>query len=172
MEESRICRPGVKTDMLCNSQSNDILQHHDSNCGGTGNKHSLEEDEGSDFITKNRNLVSRAYCMQESREKPGPKSGIEPSDSQQGSECNRNKERTLGITLCLMVEHFYTQLIYLCFLQHIYNYGIWQGLRLMLLSYYICFLWSGQCACLLQFHAGGEQSRVGILVIGTMVIFL
>ncbi|XP_014384434.1 PREDICTED: gamma-taxilin isoform X4 [Myotis brandtii] len=105
MEESRICRPGVKADMLCNSQSNDILQHHDSNCGGTGNKHSLEEDEGSDFITKNRNLVSRAYCMQESREKPpGPKSGIEPSDSQQGSECNRNKERTLGKEVLLLMQ--------------------------------------------------------------------
>ncbi|XP_070258842.1 gamma-taxilin isoform X3 [Myotis yumanensis] len=105
MEESRICTPGVKADMLCNSQSNDILQHHDSNCGGTGNKHSLKEDEGSDFITKNRNLVSRAYCMQESREKPpGPKSGIEPSDSQQGSECNRNKERTLGKEVLLLMQ--------------------------------------------------------------------
>ncbi|ELK38077.1 Gamma-taxilin [Myotis davidii] len=105
MEESRICRPGVKADMLCNSQSNDILQHHDSNCGGTGNKHSLEEDEGSDFITKNRNLVSRAYCMQESREKPpGPKSGTESSDSQQGSECNRNKERPLGKEVLLLMQ--------------------------------------------------------------------
>lgn len=112
MEESRICRPGVKADMLCNSQSKDILQHHDSNCGGTGNKHSLEEDEGSDFIIKNRNLVSQVYCMQESREKPpGLKAGIEPSESQQGSECNKNKERTLGNTLCLVVKHFYTQLI-------------------------------------------------------------
>lgn len=97
MEESRICRPGAKTDMLYNSQSNDILQHHDSNCSGTGNKYSLEEDESSDFITKNRNLVSQAYCVQESREKvPGPNSGIEPSNNEQGSECNRNKERTLG----------------------------------------------------------------------------
>ncbi|XP_059536662.1 gamma-taxilin-like isoform X7 [Myotis daubentonii] len=105
MEESSICRPGVKADMLCNSQSNDILQLHDSNCGGTGNKHSLEEDEGSDFITKNRNLVSRAYCLQESREKPpGPKSGIEPSDSQQGSEYNRNKERTLGKEVLLLMQ--------------------------------------------------------------------
>ncbi|CAK6450699.1 unnamed protein product [Pipistrellus nathusii] len=105
MEESRICRPGVKADMLCNSQSNDILQHHDSNCDGTGNKHSLEEDEGSHFIIKNRNLVSQAYCMQESRKKPpGLKAGIESSESQQGSECNKNKEKTLGKEVLLLMQ--------------------------------------------------------------------
>ncbi|XP_016072780.1 PREDICTED: gamma-taxilin-like [Miniopterus natalensis] len=105
MEESKICRPGVKADLLCNSQSNDILQHHDSNCGGTGNKQSLEEEEGSDFITKNRNLVSRVYCLQESREKPpGPKAGIDPSDSPQGLECNKNKEKTLGKEVLLLMQ--------------------------------------------------------------------
>ncbi|XP_036284936.1 gamma-taxilin isoform X6 [Pipistrellus kuhlii] len=104
MEESRICRPGMKADM-CNSQSNDILQHHDSSCDDTGNKHSLEEDEGSHFIIKNRNLVSQAYCIQESREKPpGLKAGIESSESQQGSECNKNKERTLGKEVLLLMQ--------------------------------------------------------------------
>ena len=97
MEEAGICGLGVKADMLCNSQSNDILQHQGSNCGGTSNKHSLEEEEGSDFITENRNLVSPAYCTQESREEiPGGEARTDPPDGQQDSECNRNKEKTLG----------------------------------------------------------------------------
>ncbi|XP_004866185.1 gamma-taxilin isoform X2 [Heterocephalus glaber] len=33
MEEAGICGLGVKADLLCNSQSHDILQHQDSNCG-------------------------------------------------------------------------------------------------------------------------------------------
>uniref|UniRef100_A0A2K6LP12 Taxilin gamma n=1 Tax=Rhinopithecus bieti TaxID=61621 RepID=A0A2K6LP12_RHIBE len=92
MEEAGICGLGVKADMLCNSQSNDILQHQDSNCGGTSNKHSLEEDEGSDFITENRNLVSPAY------------SRTDPPDGQQDSECNRNKEKTLGKEVLLLMQ--------------------------------------------------------------------
>ncbi|KAM7041343.1 gamma-taxilin-like isoform 2-T2 [Molossus nigricans] len=104
MEESRICRLGVKADMLCNPQSKDILQHNDPNCGGTGNKHSLEEDEGSDFIAKNKNLVSRAYCMQESKDKPGPKPETDPSDSPQDSECNRNTGKTLGKEVLLLMQ--------------------------------------------------------------------
>ncbi|XP_021788825.2 gamma-taxilin isoform X2 [Papio anubis] len=105
MEEAGICGLGVKADMLCNSQSNDILQHQDSNCGGTSNKHSLEEDEGSDFITENRNLVSPAYCTQESREEiPGGEARTDPPDGQQDSECNRNKEKTLGKEVLLLMQ--------------------------------------------------------------------
>lgn len=97
MEEAGICGLGVKADMLRNSQSNDILQHQDSNCGGTSNKHSLEEDEGSDFITKTRSLVSSAYCIQESREDiPGQEARTDPPDGQQDSEYSRSKEKTLG----------------------------------------------------------------------------
>nr|BAA92068.1 unnamed protein product [Homo sapiens] len=105
MEEAGICGLGVKADMLCNSQSNDILQHQGSNCGGTSNKHSLEEDEGSDFITENRNLVSPAYCTQESREEiPGGEARTDPPDGQQDSECNRNKEKTLGKEVLLLMQ--------------------------------------------------------------------
>uniref|UniRef100_A0A452SYB0 Gamma-taxilin-like n=1 Tax=Ursus maritimus TaxID=29073 RepID=A0A452SYB0_URSMA len=101
MEESRICQLGVKADTLYNSQSNDILQRQDSNCAGTSNKNSLQEDEGSHFITKNRNLVNPVYCMQESGvDPPGPDAGTDPSDSQQDSQCNRNKGKTLGNNLC------------------------------------------------------------------------
>ncbi|XP_032141886.1 gamma-taxilin isoform X3 [Sapajus apella] len=105
MEEAGICGLGVKADMLCNSQSNDILQHQDSNCGGTSNKHSLEEDEGSDFITENRNLVSPAYCKEELREEiPGGEARTDPPDGQQDSECNRNKEKTLGKEVLLLMQ--------------------------------------------------------------------
>ncbi|XP_008987265.4 gamma-taxilin isoform X3 [Callithrix jacchus] len=105
MEEAGICGLGVKADMLCNSQSNDILQHQDSNCGGTSNKHSLEEDEGSDFITENRNLVSPAYCTEESREEiPGGEARTDPPDGQQDSECTRNKEKTLGKEVLLLMQ--------------------------------------------------------------------
>ncbi|XP_023370093.1 gamma-taxilin isoform X1 [Otolemur garnettii] len=104
MEEAGICGLGVKADMLCNSQSNDILQHQDSNCG-TSNKHSLEEDEGSDFITKNRNLASTAYCTQESREEiPGREARTDPPDGRQNAEYNRNKEKTLGKEVLLLMQ--------------------------------------------------------------------
>lgn len=117
MEESRICRIGVKADMLRNSQPKDHLQCHDSNPVGTSNKHSLEEKESSDFIAKNRSLVSPLYSTQESREEPsGPEAGTDPSDSQQDSECNKNKGKTLGKNLCSVVGHFYMLLISLIFL--------------------------------------------------------
>uniref|UniRef100_A0A8C9MAL4 Taxilin gamma n=1 Tax=Panthera tigris altaica TaxID=74533 RepID=A0A8C9MAL4_PANTA len=105
MEEAGMCGLGIKADMLRNSQSNDILQHQDSNCGGTSNKHSLEEDEGSDFITRNRSLMSPAYCTQESREEiPGREARTDPPDGQQDSECNRNKEKTLGKEVLLLMQ--------------------------------------------------------------------
>uniref|UniRef100_A0A452TTM6 Taxilin gamma n=1 Tax=Ursus maritimus TaxID=29073 RepID=A0A452TTM6_URSMA len=105
MEEAGMCGLGVKADMLRNSQSNDILQHQDSNCGGTSNKHSLEEDEGSDFITKSRSLMSPAYCAQESREEiPRREARIDPPDGQQDSECNRSKEKTLGKEVLLLMQ--------------------------------------------------------------------
>ncbi|XP_032187833.1 gamma-taxilin-like isoform X5 [Mustela erminea] len=105
MEESRICRLGVKADILCNSQSNDIPQHQDSNCSGTSIKNSLQEDEGSNFITKSRNLVNPVHSMQESRmDTPGPDAGKDPSDSQEDLECNRNKEKTLGKEVLLLMH--------------------------------------------------------------------
>ncbi|XP_044930316.1 LOW QUALITY PROTEIN: gamma-taxilin-like [Mustela putorius furo] len=105
MEESRICRLGVKADILCNSQSNDIPQHQDSDCSGTSNKNSLQEDEGSNFITKNRILVNPVHYMQESRmDPPGPDAGKDPSDSQEDSECNRNKGKTLGKEVLLLMH--------------------------------------------------------------------
>ncbi|XP_036091636.1 gamma-taxilin-like isoform X2 [Rousettus aegyptiacus] len=103
MEESRICRIGVKADMLRNSQPKDLLL--DSNPVGTSNKHSLEDDENSDFITKNTSLASPLYSTQESREEPsGPEAGTDPSDSQQDSEGNRNKGKTLGKEVVLLMQ--------------------------------------------------------------------
>ncbi|XP_003463099.2 gamma-taxilin isoform X2 [Cavia porcellus] len=105
MEEAGICGLGVKADVLCNAQANDVLQHQDSSCGGTSNKHSLEEDEGSDFITKNRNLVSPAYRAKEARETiPGREARTDPPDGQQDSECSRNKEKTLGKEVLLLMQ--------------------------------------------------------------------
>lgn len=97
MEEAGICGLGVKADMLYNSQANDILQCEDSSCGGTSKTPSLEGHEGSDFITKNRNLVSSAFCAQESREEiPGQEARTGAPDGRQDSECSKNKEKTLG----------------------------------------------------------------------------
>ncbi|XP_072675398.1 gamma-taxilin-like isoform X2 [Canis lupus baileyi] len=105
MEESRIRRLGVKADGLRNSQSNDILQHQDSNCAGTSNNNALQEDESSNFITKNRNLVSPVYCKEESRmDHPGPDAGTEPCDSQQDSECSSNKGKTLGKEVLVLMQ--------------------------------------------------------------------
>ncbi|XP_045394980.1 gamma-taxilin isoform X2 [Lemur catta] len=104
MEKAGICGRGVKVDMLYNSQSNDILQHQDSNCG-TSNKHSLEEDEGSDFVTKNRNLVSPLYCTLKSREEPPEqKAQTDPTNGQQDLDHKKNKEKTLGKEVLLLME--------------------------------------------------------------------
>ncbi|XP_036295466.1 gamma-taxilin isoform X5 [Pipistrellus kuhlii] len=103
MEEAGMCGLGVKADVLRTSQSNDILQHQDSHCGGTSNKHSLEEAEG--FITKHRSLVNPAYCTQEPREEiPGQEARTDPPDGQQDSDCNRNKEKTLGKEVLLLMQ--------------------------------------------------------------------
>ncbi|XP_013362449.1 PREDICTED: gamma-taxilin isoform X3 [Chinchilla lanigera] len=105
LEEAGLCGLGMKADMLCNSQPDNILQHQDSSCGGTSTKHSLEEDEGSDFITKNRNLVSPAYRSKEAREAiPGREARTEPPDGQQDSDCSRNKEKTLGKEVLLLMQ--------------------------------------------------------------------
>ncbi|MXQ98684.1 hypothetical protein E5288_WYG000697 [Bos mutus] len=105
MEESRICRVGVKPDMLHHCQSNDIPQYNDSNYGSTSNKHSVEEDESSNITTKSRDLLSPVYCTQESREEPpGPGAGTDPSGGQQDSECHRNKEKILGKEVLLLMQ--------------------------------------------------------------------
>lgn len=91
--------------MVCKSQANDILQHQDSSCGGTTKKHSLEGDEGSDFVTNTRNLVSSVFCTQETREEiPGREARTGPPDGQQDSECSRNKEKTLGKEVLLLMQ--------------------------------------------------------------------
>ncbi|XP_058571040.1 putative gamma-taxilin 2 isoform X1 [Neofelis nebulosa] len=105
MDESRICRLGVKADRLCDSQSNDTLQHQDSNFARASSRHSLQEDEDSNCVRKNRNLVNPVYCTQESRmEPPGPDGGRDPSDDQQDSQCNRNKGKTLGKEVLLLMQ--------------------------------------------------------------------
>ncbi|XP_066106321.1 gamma-taxilin isoform X1 [Saccopteryx bilineata] len=105
MEEAGLCGLGVRAGVLRSSQPNDILPHPDSNCGGTSNRHSLEEDEGSDFITKNRGLVSTIYCTEESREEiPGQEARTDPPDGQQDSECSRNKDKTLGKEVLLLMQ--------------------------------------------------------------------
>ncbi|XP_060992095.1 gamma-taxilin-like isoform X3 [Dama dama] len=105
MEESRICRVGVKPDMLHHCQSNDIPQCNDSNYGSTSNKHSVEEDESSNITAKSRDLLSPVYCTQESREEtPGPGAGADPSGGQQDSECRKNKEKILGKEVLLLMQ--------------------------------------------------------------------
>uniref|UniRef100_A0A2I3SD66 Uncharacterized protein n=1 Tax=Pan troglodytes TaxID=9598 RepID=A0A2I3SD66_PANTR len=106
MEEAGLCGLRRKADMLCNSESHDILQHQDSNCSATSNKHLLEDEEGSDFITKNRSWVSPVHCTQESR-KELPEQEVAPPSGQQALQCNRNKEKVLerqGLSLSPRLE--------------------------------------------------------------------
>uniref|UniRef100_A0A8I5R065 Uncharacterized protein n=1 Tax=Papio anubis TaxID=9555 RepID=A0A8I5R065_PAPAN len=107
MEEAGICGLREKADMLCNSESNDILQHQDSNYSATSNKHLLEDRKGSDFITKNRSWVSPVHCTQESR-KELPEQEVAPPCGQQDLQCNRNKEKVLerqGLSLSPRLEY-------------------------------------------------------------------
>ncbi|XP_055233106.1 gamma-taxilin-like isoform X1 [Gorilla gorilla gorilla] len=103
MEEAGLCGLREKADMLCNSESHDILQHQDSNCSATSNKHLLEDEEGSDFITKNRSWVSPVHCTQESR-KELPEQEVAPPSGQQALQCNRNKEKVLGNEVLLLMQ--------------------------------------------------------------------
>ncbi|NP_001138513.1 Putative gamma-taxilin 2 [Macaca mulatta] len=103
MEEAGICGLREKADMLCNSESNDILQHQDSNYSATSNKHLLEDREGSDFITKNRSWVSPVHCTQESR-KELPEQEVAPPRGQQDLQCSRNKEKVLGKEVLLLMQ--------------------------------------------------------------------
>ncbi|XP_031516981.1 gamma-taxilin-like isoform X2 [Papio anubis] len=103
MEEAGICGLREKADMLCNSESNDILQHQDSNYSATSNKHLLEDRKGSDFITKNRSWVSPVHCTQESR-KELPEQEVAPPCGQQDLQCNRNKEKVLGKEVLLLMQ--------------------------------------------------------------------
>ncbi|XP_006892493.1 PREDICTED: gamma-taxilin [Elephantulus edwardii] len=103
-EEAGICGLGVKAEMLRNSPANDILQHQDSNCDGTTNRHSLG-DEGSSYITNNRNIMNPAHRTKESREEtPGREARTDPPDGQQDSECSRSKEKTLGKEVLLLMQ--------------------------------------------------------------------
>ncbi|XP_036601094.1 gamma-taxilin isoform X3 [Trichosurus vulpecula] len=105
MEEAGLCGIGVKSDMLSSAQRNDILQHQESHCHGSNSKKSLEEVEESNFLTKNRNLVSTAYCTRESREEtPGREARTDPPDGQQDIEGDKNKEKTLGKEVLLLMQ--------------------------------------------------------------------
>ncbi|KAG8508853.1 Gamma-taxilin [Galemys pyrenaicus] len=104
-EEAGVCGLGVKADMLHNPQSNDIIQHQDPHCGSTSNKHARGDNEGGDFLTKNRDLVSQAFCTQAPREGiPGREARTDPPDGRQDSECNRNKEKALGKEVLLLMQ--------------------------------------------------------------------
>ncbi|XP_072470371.1 gamma-taxilin isoform X2 [Notamacropus eugenii] len=105
MEEAGLCGISVKSDILNSAQRNDILQHQESNCHGSSSKKSLKEVEESTFLTKNRNLVSTAYCTQESREEtPGREARTDPPDGQQDIESDKNKEKTLGKEVLLLMQ--------------------------------------------------------------------
>ncbi|XP_007955508.2 gamma-taxilin-like [Orycteropus afer afer] len=98
MEEAGIYGLTVETDMLCNSQSDNTLQHQDSSCDSTNNKHPLEEDEDSAFVIKNWNLVSTG------EETSGQHAQVDFCDGRQLSECNRNKEKALGKEVLLLMQ--------------------------------------------------------------------
>ncbi|XP_043847102.1 gamma-taxilin isoform X2 [Dromiciops gliroides] len=105
MEEAGICGISVKSDMLSSAQRNDILQHQESNCRSSNSKKSLEEVEESNFLTKNNNLVSTAYCARESREEtPGREARTDPPDGQQDIESDKIKEKTLGKEVLLLMQ--------------------------------------------------------------------
>uniref|UniRef100_A0A2K6JSJ6 Uncharacterized protein n=1 Tax=Rhinopithecus bieti TaxID=61621 RepID=A0A2K6JSJ6_RHIBE len=125
MEEAGICGLREKADMLCNSESNDILQHQDSNYSATSNKHLLEDREGSDFITKNRSWVSPVHCTQESRNEL-PAQEVTPPRGQQDLQCNRNKEKVLGNDLCKIVLWLRKYLLNIYYMPSIVLFSIFQ----------------------------------------------
>ncbi|KAM9576351.1 gamma-taxilin-like isoform 2-T6 [Trichechus inunguis] len=98
MEEAGIYGLAMKVDMLCNSQSDNILQHQDSSGDSTNNKHSLEENKDGAFITKNRNSVSPR------EETYGQHAQADIPDGQQVSEHDRNIEKTFGKEVLLLMQ--------------------------------------------------------------------
>ncbi|XP_044285980.1 gamma-taxilin isoform X2 [Varanus komodoensis] len=108
MEESQICGFGDSSrEQLRNSKCsalNTVLQHSDTNCDGTENAAALEEVE--DYIARNRKLLGNVYCAQELREEtPGrEETRTDPPDGQQDPEIEKNKEKTLGKEVLLLMQ--------------------------------------------------------------------
>uniref|UniRef100_A0A8C3RLE4 Taxilin gamma n=2 Tax=Chelydra serpentina TaxID=8475 RepID=A0A8C3RLE4_CHESE len=105
--EAGICEIGMNTqDQLVNSkciESDTTLQHLQSNCDGIESTSALEDE---DYIAKNRRPVGSTYCSQESREEtPGREEArTEPPDGQQDPETEKNKEKTLGKEVLLLMQ--------------------------------------------------------------------
>ncbi|EMP25685.1 Gamma-taxilin [Chelonia mydas] len=105
--EAGICGIGMNTqDQLVNSkcvESGTTLQHLQSNCDGIESTAALEDE---NYISKNRKPVDSMYCTQESREEtPGREEArTEPPDGEQDPETEKNKEKTLGKEVLLLMQ--------------------------------------------------------------------
>uniref|UniRef100_K7FU48 Taxilin gamma n=1 Tax=Pelodiscus sinensis TaxID=13735 RepID=K7FU48_PELSI len=105
--DAGICEIGMNThNQLVNSkciEPDTTLQHMQSNCNDMESTGALEDE---DYITKNRKPVGSSYCTQESREEtPGREEArTEPPDGQQDPETEKNKEKTLGKEVLLLMQ--------------------------------------------------------------------
>uniref|UniRef100_A0A8C6Y5M7 Taxilin gamma n=1 Tax=Naja naja TaxID=35670 RepID=A0A8C6Y5M7_NAJNA len=80
-----------------------MLQQAETDCESRENEDAQEVE---DYISKNRKLVGTEYCTQELREEtPGrEETRIDPPDGQQDSENEKNKEKTLGKEVLLLMQ--------------------------------------------------------------------
>ncbi|XP_060089999.1 gamma-taxilin [Heteronotia binoei] len=107
-EESQICETGsINQEQLMNNKCtelNTMLQHSETNYDGTENAGALEEVEN--YIDRNRKLLGPVFCAQELREEtPGrEETRIDPPDGQQDPEAEKNKEKTLGKEVLLLMQ--------------------------------------------------------------------
>uniref|UniRef100_A0ACB8FIE1 Uncharacterized protein n=1 Tax=Sphaerodactylus townsendi TaxID=933632 RepID=A0ACB8FIE1_9SAUR len=107
-EDSHICEIGSSNqEQLMNSQCtglNTMLQRSETNYDGTENAGTLDEME--DYIARNRKLLGPEFCAEELREEtPGrEETRIDPPDGQQDPEVEKNKEKTLGKEVLLLMQ--------------------------------------------------------------------
>nr|XP_048717816.1 gamma-taxilin isoform X2 [Caretta caretta] len=106
-DEAGICEIGMNTqDQLMNSkcvETGTTLQHLQSNCDGIESTAALEDE---NYISKNRKPMDSMDCTQESREEtPGREEArTEPPDGEQDPETEKNKEKTLGKEVLLLMQ--------------------------------------------------------------------
>ncbi|XP_075395967.1 gamma-taxilin-like [Tenrec ecaudatus] len=84
--------------MSCDSQSDSILQHQDSSCANTSNKHLLGKNDDNTFIIKNKDLVNQIV------ETSGQHSQTDFLDGQQDSEFFKDKEEIPGKEVLLIMQ--------------------------------------------------------------------
>uniref|UniRef100_A0A8D0HMV6 Taxilin gamma n=1 Tax=Sphenodon punctatus TaxID=8508 RepID=A0A8D0HMV6_SPHPU len=109
MGEAGVDEMGMNTqDQLvnseCDTELDTMVEHSESNYGGIENTGALEEEDVESYIAKNSKLLGTTCCASR-EETPGREEArTDPPDGQQDPESEKNKEKTLGKEVVLLMQ--------------------------------------------------------------------